>query len=354
MKELLRENIRNLTPYKCARDDFSASAEVYLDANENFNDFNLGSNRYPDPVSTKLREKIEEVWGLEKEKTVILNGSDEAIDSIIRMFCGPGKDKIMILPPTYGVYKVFAATNDVGCVEVPLDLNFEPDIKKIKTLMEREENKKTIKVLFVCSPNNPTSNVLKLEKIEEVLSVFPNMVVVDEAYWDFSGEKSAVELQEKYPNLIVLRTFSKCWALSGARLGVFYSGIQLCKYLKAIKAPYNVSIINQKAGLQILEKEKNVKDQLKQIIKNRKEMEKELKSISCVSKVFPSDTNFLLVKVSDADKIYDFLSQKGIIVRNRSRELNCYNCLRFTVGSQKENEALIEALKNYGGENESK
>ena len=354
MKELLRENIRNLKPYKCARDDFSAVADVYLDANENFNDFNLGCNRYPDPLSTKLREKIEKVWGLEKEKTVILNGSDEAIDNIIRMFCNPGKDKILIMPPTYGVYKVFAATNDVDCLEIPLDINFEPNIKEIEILMKNEENQKKIKVLFVCSPNNPTSNVLSLQKIEEIISVFPNIVVVDEAYWDFSGEESAVKLQEKYPNLIVLRTFSKCWALSGARLGVFYSGSELCNYLKVIKAPYNVSVINQKAGLEILNKEKEVRLQLKEIIKNRKEVENKLKDISCINKVFPSDANFLLVRVSNADKIYKFLSQKGIIVRNRSHELNCKNCLRFTVGSQEENNLLIKALKNYGGENENK
>ena len=353
MKELLRDNIRNLTPYKCARDDFSAEADVYLDANENFKDFNLGCNRYPDPLSKALRKKIEEVWGLKKDKTVILNGSDEAIDNIIRMFCKPGMDKILIMPPTYGVYKVFASINDVDCLEIPLNLEFEPDIKEIENLMKNEENQKHVKVLFICSPNNPTSNVLSLQKLEEIMNVFPNMVVVDEAYWDFSKEKSAVNLQEKYSNLIVLRTFSKCWALSGARLGVFYSGIELCNYLKAIKAPYNVSIINQKAGLDILKKEKEVKTQLKVIIENRKELESKLKNISCVDKVFPSDANFLLVKVSNADEIYKYLSQKKIIVRNRSRELNCKNCLRFTVGSQKENELLIEALKNYGGENEN-
>lgn len=354
MRELLRKNIAGLVPYSCARNDFKGTASVFLDANENWQDFvkQPGRNRYPDPLSTRLRAEIEQRMGLKAAHTVIGNGSDEVIDNLVRMFCVPGKDHVLLLPPTYGAYRVFCDINDVKVDVVPLTADFQLDMQAILAYLRNEkQNRKEgagrLKLLFICSPNNPTANAFPLDQVEEIARNFDGITIVDEAYHDFSSVESAVSLQPRYPNLVVLRTLSKCWALAGARIGILVASEEICAVMASMKYPYNVSSPAQDAALEDLANWEKVMAGKEDILKQRPLFAAFLAKLSCVEKVYPSDANFLLVKVRDANKIYAYLMDKGIIVRNRSKELHCENCLRITVGNATENQAVIDALKEW-------
>jgi histidinol-phosphate aminotransferase len=354
MRELLRKNIAGLVPYSCARNDFKGTASVFLDANENWQDFvkQPGRNRYPDPLSTRLRAEIEKRMGLKAAHTVIGNGSDEVIDNLVRMFCVPGKDHVLLLPPTYGAYRVFCDINDVKVDVVPLTADFQLDMQAILAYLRSEkQNRKEgagrLKLLFICSPNNPTANAFPLDQVEEIARNFDGITIVDEAYHDFSSVESAVSLQPRYPNLVVLRTLSKCWALAGARIGILVASEEICAVMASMKYPYNVSSPAQDAALEDLANWEKVMAGKEDILKQRPLFAASLAKLSCVEKVYPSDANFLLVKVRDANKIYAYLMDKGIIVRNRSKELHCENCLRITVGNATENQAVIDALKEW-------
>ena len=354
MRELLRKNIAGLVPYSCARNDFKGTASVFLDANENWQDFvkQPGRNRYPDPLSTRLRAEIEKRMGLKAAHTVIGNGSDEVIDNLVRMFCVPGKDHVLLLPPTYGAYRVFCDINDVKVDVVPLTADFQLDMQAILAYLRSEkQNRKEgagrLKLLFICSPNNPTANAFPLDQVEEITRNFDGITIVDEAYHDFSSVESAVSLQSRYPNLVVLRTLSKCWALAGARIGILVASEEICAVMASMKYPYNVSSPAQDAALEDLANWEKVMAGKEDILKQRPLFAASLAKLSCVEKVYPSDANFLLVKVRDANKIYAYLMDKGIIVRNRSKELHCENCLRITVGNATENQAVIDALKEW-------
>ena len=354
MRELLRKNIAGLVPYSCARNDFKGTASVFLDANENWQDFvkQPGRNRYPDPLSTRLRAEIEKRMGLKATHTVIGNGSDGVIDNLVRMFCVPGKDHVLLLPPTYGAYRVFCDINDVKVDVVPLTADFQLDMQAILAYLRSEkQNRKEgagrLKLLFICSPNNPTANAFPLDQVEEIARNFDGITIVDEAYHDFSSVESAVSLQPRYPNLVVLRTLSKCWALAGARIGILVASEEICAVMASMKYPYNVSSPAQDAALEDLANWEKVMAGKEDILKQRPLFAASLAKLSCVEKVYPSDANFLLVKVRDANKIYAYLMDKGIIVRNRSKELHCENCLRITVGNATENQAVIDALKEW-------
>ena len=355
MKELLRDNIANLVPYSCARNDFKGEASVYLDANENWQEFvkGEGRNRYPDPLCTALRKKIELVMGLGFEHTVIGNGSDEIIDNLIRMFCTPRKDKVLLMPPTYGAYRVFCDINDVKVVAVPLTAEFGIDFPSLKEYLAKEKSNRdegSCKLLFICSPNNPSGNAFSLFEIQEVASLFEGITVIDEAYFDFNRYPSAVTLLEKNPNMVVLRTLSKSWALANARIGILVASLELCQVMRSMKYPYNISGPAQELAIQDLDDISAVRKGTAEILKERPVMASALKTVACVKKVYPSDANFFLVKVSDANALYQYLKGKGIIVRNRTKELNCENCLRITIGSALENKTLLQALKEWDNE----
>ncbi len=353
MRELLRKNIANLVPYSCARNDFVGEAEVYLDANENWRDFvgSQGRNRYPDPLCIQVRKALDEVLGLPFANTVVGNGSDEIIDNLFRCFCNPGKDKVIIMSPTYGAYRVFADINDVLVEQVPLTPEFSIDFDALEAFLKQQKNlgedKGRSKLLFICSPNNPTGNAFSLEEIERVCTLFDGITVVDEAYFDFSSVGSAVSLLSKFPRLVVLRTLSKCWSLANARVGIAIASEAICKVLTSMKYPYNVGGPSQELALRGLAEGDKVLQVLAVTLEEKKRMEQELPALPCIVRIFPSDANFLLVRVSNVDELYHYLAQKGIIVRNRSRELHCENCLRITIGSKSENDKLLAALAAY-------
>lgn len=351
MRELLRENIATLKPYSCARNDFTGEAEVYLDANENWQDFvgRMDANRYPDPFATLVRKALDTALGLPYEHTIVGNGSDELIDNLFRCFCRPAKDSVLLMPPTYGAYRVFADINDIKVQTVPLTPDFKLNMPALKAFLAQEKENRTadarLKLLFVCSPNNPSGNAFPLSDIRTILSLFDGIVVVDEAYFDFSSQASAVSLLDEFANLVVLRTLSKCWALASARIGVAIASKEIIAVLGSMKYPYNVGGPSQSLALKALEQEKEVKKGLSLIKEERLRLALKLKTVACVKQVFPSDANFFLVRVTDASSIYHYLLGKGIIVRNRSKEMHCENCLRITIGSREENEVLIAALK---------
>ena len=340
IKKLVRKNIQNLKAYSSARAEFKGTAKVFLDANEN--PFNNGMNRYPDPLQWKLKEKLSEVKQIPKEQIFLGNGSDEAIDLLFRIFCEPRKDSVIILPPTFGMYRACAAIADVDLIKVPLDENFQPDVNTVLKVVEPNT-----KLLFICSPNNPTGNNIALEKIEKLIKSFSGIVVVDEAYIDFSKQTSTIELLSKYKNLVVLQTFSKAWAMASMRLGVAYASIEIINYFNKVKFPYNVNKLTQKAGLMVLERAAEVQANIELILEERKLLIQAFEKLDCIKKIYPTDANFILAKVSDANYIYNKLATKGIVVRNRSTVIGCEDCLRFTVGTPKENKRLLKVLRKY-------
>jgi histidinol-phosphate aminotransferase len=336
---IIRPHLKQVKPYRSARNDFEGTGYIQLDANENpYPEF---LNRYPDPIQKKLKQKIAEQRNCKTENIFIGNGSDEAIDLLIRACCEPGRDNIIIPTPTYGMYRVSAEINNIKIKEVLLDEAFNLDTAGLLDAVDAQS-----KIIFLCSPNNPTGNCFERESILEVIRRFNGMVVVDEAYIDFSTDTSLLSEIKSYANLIILQTLSKAAGLAGVRLGICFGAVQIIELLNRIKPPYNISILNQEAGLNALEKNE-AESQVAQIIKERNNLTETLRKIKYVEKVFPSEANFLLVKVRNATYCYEFLKENGIIVRDRSHEPLCADCLRITIGTTQENQKLFEALKYF-------
>jgi histidinol-phosphate aminotransferase len=338
INSLVRRNILAMKPYSSARDEFKGEAEVFLDANEN--PYPSPYNRYPDPLQWRVKEKLAELKGVRPTEIFLGNGSDEAIDLLIRAFCEPYQDSIMIMEPTYGMYSVCAEINGVNIQPLLLTPDFDLDIDSFPNTFDA-----TTKILFLCSPNNPTGNLLSRDKVLEVLKRFYGLVVIDEAYIDFAKSKSFIQELSKYPHLVVLQTFSKAWGLAGLRLGMCFGSEEVISIINKIKYPYNVNIRTQDIALDALENEYKKDIWVDEILSQREKMVKALRGLKTVDKVYHSDSNFLLVRVKDAPFAYQYLMENKIIVRDRSRVTLCYNCLRITIGTPMENEKLIEALK---------
>lgn len=338
LDKLLRKNIKNLKPYSSARDEFHGTASVFLDANEN--PIQTGINRYPDPLQLQLKEKIKAIKQININQIFLGNGSDEAIDLIIRAFCEPGLDNIVSIRPTYGMYKVCADINNVEYRDVLLNEDFSLNIE---SLLSETDN--FTKAIFLCSPNNPTGNSLNSSDVLKIIQDFKGIVVVDEAYIDFSSKDSLISKLNKHPNLIILQTFSKAWGMAGIRLGMAFASVSIIEILNKIKYPYNVNILTQqKAFEQIKGGDKNIHTVVSQIIEQRVKLFEELTKFDIVLKIYPSDANFLLVRVTNAKESYHYLCNKQIIVRDRSNVALCDNCLRITVGTPEENIQLIKAF----------
>lgn len=339
INSLARKNILAMKPYSSARDEYKGDAEVFLDANEN--PYPSPYNRYPDPLQWRVKEKLAALKGVDPKQIFLGNGSDEAIDLLIRAFCEPYQDSILITDPTYGMYSVCAEVNGVNVQQVLLTPDFDLDLDAFPKTFDA-----TTKILFLCSPNNPTGNLLGRDKILEVLKRFYGLVVIDEAYIDFADSKSFVNELEKFPHLVVLQTFSKAWGLAGLRLGMCFASEEIIHILNKIKYPYNVNIRTQDLALDAIENVYKKDIWVDEILTQRDKLVKALKSLKIVDKVFPSDANFVLVRVKDAPNTYQYLMDNKIIVRDRSRVALCYNCLRITVGTPEENDKLVKALKD--------
>ena len=343
LQELTRPNIWRLKPYSSARDEYNgAAASVFLDANEN--PYNLPHNRYPDPMQRELKRELSILKKVNPGNIFLGNGSDEAIDLVFRAFCEPRVDNVVAIDPTYGMYQVCAEVNDVEYRKVLLDENFQFSADKLLEAADAHT-----KLIFICSPNNPTGNDLLRNEIEKLVSNFDGLVILDEAYNDFSEAPSFLEELDKYPNLIVLQTFSKAWGCAAIRLGMAFASPEIIGILCKIKYPYNVNELTQKQALEMLHRYYEIERWIKTLKEAREELEAEFMQLPCCVKIFPSDANFFLARVTDAVTIYNFLVGKGIIVRNRNSVSLCGNCLRVTVGTRVENEKLIEALKSFPG-----
>ena len=337
LNRLLRPNIRAMQPYSSARDEFHGSASVFLDANEN--PYNKPYNRYPDPMQWRLKKRISEIKEVPVASIFLGNGSDGPIDLLMRAFCEPGRDEILTIDPTYGMYQVAADVNNVFCRKVALREDFSLDLPALLGQIAD-----ATKLIFLCSPNNPTGNSLNPADIREVLRAFAGIVVVDEAYIDFSSNPSFLRELETWPNLVVLQTLSKAWGAAAIRLGMAFASPEIIAVLNKIKYPYNVNLLTQEKALELLDPER-MKVQLNHILQGRSRLRRELASIPIVRRVYPTDANFFLVDVGDADRVYQDLVGQGIIVRNRNRVTLCRGCLRITVGTEVENMLLIAALK---------
>lgn len=337
---LVRPNILNLTPYSSARSEFKGRADIFLDANEN--PFENGLNRYPDPLQEKLKARISTLKNIPASKIFLGNGSDEAIDLLVRIFCEPGQDHILVLPPTYGMYQVAADIAGVEVRKVPLDQEFQPDVKAIL----RSTGPYT-KILFLCSPNNPTGNLADPARIRQIAEQFPGIVVIDEAYMDFANTSGAINLLAEFPNLVILQTLSKAWGLAGIRLGMAFAGEEIIGLLNKVKPPYNINLLTQEKALQALENPTLKDEMVRILLEERQRLADALLHLPFVLQLYPSDANFLLVRVSDPDGLYHYLTDFGVIVRNRSTVHRCEGCLRITVGTPEENSTLLNALQDY-------
>ena len=338
IKKLVRKNIEDLIPYSSARDEFNKSDNyIYLDANES--SYDNGYNRYPDNKHPELIALISNYKKLNKDELVLCNGTDELIDFVIRVFCEPGKDKIITLNPTYGMYEVSAKINNVNLVKVDLDHNFQIDIEKVKSQFDD-----LTKIIFITNPNNPTGNCFNKDSIIEIIESFNGIVFIDEAYIDYSNN-SLISKVNMYQNLLISQTFSKALGLAGIRLGVGYSNSNLISYLKKVKPPYNINLLTEKKAIENISSTYLDNLQIKETILERNKLEKKLENLPFVKKVYPSDSNFLLVKVVNANNVYKYLIDNGIVVRNRSQIKGCEECLRITVGTPKQNNLLINVLK---------
>ncbi len=339
LKELTRPNVWALKPYSSARDEYSgAEASVFLDANEN--PYNNPNNRYPDPLQRELKTLIAAQKGVKMENIFLGNGSDEAIDLIFRAFCQPGVDNVVAIDPTYGMYKVCADVNDVEYRPMLLDVYYQ--FKASSLLSAIDEN---TKAMFICSPNNPTGNSLCRKEIDALLNKFDGLVVVDEAYIDFADAPSLLADLDKYPNLIVLQTFSKAWGSAAIRLGMAFASPEIIAIFNKIKYPYNVNLLTQQAALQLLQQPEQIKAWVNILLEERSRVMKEFEQLPCCIRVFPTDANFFLAKVYEATAIYNYLVSEGIIVRNRTNVALCKDCLRITIGTKEENDTLLEALR---------
>ena len=342
LSAVARPNIFNLKPYSSARDEFSGEAKIFLDANEN--PYPTGYNRYPDPLQWAVKEKLAQIKMVQKEQLILGNGSDEIIDLLIRSFCEPHQDEILILPPTYGMYEVYANINAVNLKAVPLTSEFELDGDKVLAAVSPKT-----KLIFLCSPNNPSGNSLQPDAIKRILVNFPGIVIVDEAYIDFSEFESWASFLDIYPNLFVMQTLSKAWGLAGIRLGFGIANIPIIQLLNKVKPPYNISQLTQEKALAALENFEEVEDKVQVILRQRLWLEDALSQLKTVSRCYPSDANFILVKIENATKRYQELIEAGIVVRNRSTVMLCEDCLRITIGTPEENKALVEALQKLEG-----
>ncbi|MGI8670112.1 MAG: histidinol-phosphate transaminase [Aridibacter sp.] len=350
LQNLVRENIKRLTPYSSARKEFTGTAQIFLDANENSFGSPLKTNyhRYPDPLQSKIKEKIA-VWNDVKTNEIFIgNGSDEAIDLLFRIFCEPKKDNILICPPTYGMYKVSAEINDVAIKKANLTANFELDLETIENQIDANT-----KLLFICSPNNPTGNSLDGNAILDLAKMFNGIVVIDEAYIHFSDKESFVSEINNFNNLVVLQTFSKAWGLAGLRVGLAISNSEFIELFNKVKPPYNVSEIAQDAVLEALENKDLVEETVAEIIFERGKLIENLSNLEIITKIHPTDANFVLVKTIDANKIYQYLIDEKIVVRNRNNVEMCEGCLRLTIGTHEENLSLINTLRKFTTETQS-
>jgi len=338
LQKLVRSNIYSLKPYSCARDEFKGEASVYLDANEN--PMNAPYNRYPDPLQWTLKEKIARMKHVRPEQIMLGNGSDEPIDLVFRVFCEPKEDNVVAIEPTYGMYKVCADINNVEYRKAFLSEDFTLDADRVLATV----NEKT-KVIFLCSPNNPSGNLLNRSEMLKIVENFSGILVIDEAYIDFSSEKSWLEELNKFPNIIVLQTFSKAWGLASVRCGMAFASEEIIAYFNKVKYPYNVNLLTQNFVSEQLNHEERKNEWVKMLLEQRDFLAKELKNIPFIEKVYPTDANFLLVKVPDANAVYQQLVEKGIIVRNRNTVSLCQGGLRITVGTLEENQTLIKELK---------
>ncbi len=344
LDKVIRPNIKTLKPYSSAKDEYTGEAKVLLDANEN----SLGSpltkwyNRYPDPYQLEVKEKLAFVKQIAANQIFLGNGSDECIDILFRTFCEPGKDNIIICPPTYPMYEVSANINDVQVQNAPLLSDYQLNLAHIEQLVNDQT-----KIIWICSPNNPTGNSLDRIDIETILNHFNGIVVVDEAYINFSKQKSFVQSLIDYPNLVVLQTLSKAWGLAGLRLGMCFASPQIIGYLNKVKAPYNINIVTQELALQALEEVGQVNDMIKLLVDMRIALAQVIASMPHVIQVFPSDTNFILVKIPKARQLYEYLLSQGIIVRDRSALELCEDSLRITVGTEQENTLLVDAMYQW-------
>lgn len=339
INQLLRKNIRSLRPYSSARDEYTGEAMVFLDANEN--PFNAPYNRYPDPVQTIVKQKISKLKHIDSKHIFLGNGSDEPIDLLIRAFCEPGTDNIVSINPTYGMYQVAADISGIDLKKVALSADYE----LIPETVLAEVNDNT-KLIFLCSPNNPTGNSLKKENILALAKAFDGIVVLDEAYIDFAPGKTLIQELENFDNLVILQTFSKAWGMAGIRLGMAFAQIGIINILNKIKYPYNLNILTQQKALELLDQKEAVDNWIEVLIAEREKMANLFTELPFVVKVHPSDANFLLVQMHDAKGIYDYLVEQGIIVRDRSKVHLCENSLRITIGSTEENTILVNALKD--------
>jgi histidinol-phosphate aminotransferase len=338
LNKLLRKNIQTLQPYSSARDEYTGDAMVFLDANEN--PFNQPYNRYPDPLQRALKEKIAALKNINSEQIFLGNGSDEPIDLLIRAFCEPGIDNIVTINPTYGMYQVAAGISGVELQKVSLTKEYELDAAAVLNACD-----KNTKLIFICSPNNPTGNSLDKAEMVELIHKSKGLVVVDEAYIDFAPGKTLLPELKNHPNLVVLQTFSKAWGMAGIRLGMAFASSEIIGVLNKIKYPYNLNVLTQQKALELLEQKGTVEKWIKLLIAEREKMVELLGEFPFVEKVYPSDANFLLIKMHDAKGIYNYLVEAGIIVRDRSKVHLCENSLRITIGSSDENESLLKALK---------
>ncbi len=341
LSDLIRPNIRDLVPYSSARDEFKGEARIFLDANEN----SLGSpltkwyNRYPDPMQWAVKEKLSVIKGVAPQNIFLGNGSDECIDILLRAFCEPAVDNIIIVPPTYGMYEVSANINNVKVKKVPLTAGFQLDLPALEEAVDDNT-----KMIFLCSPNNPTGNSLIREDVEMLLNNYFGIVVMDEAYINFSRQRSYVQELEDYPNLVVLQTLSKAWGLAALRVGMAFASESIINVMNKIKPPYNINQASQELALKALDEVEQVNEMIRVLVQERTRLEQELPNLPVVEHVYPSDANFLLVKVKDAKGLYQKLLNKGIVVRDRSNVILCDDCLRITVGTEKENTELLDAL----------
>ena len=343
LQALVRPNIWNLVPYSSARSEFTGAASVFLDANEN--PFNNPYNRYPDPLQQEVKALIAQLRGVAAEQIFLGVGSDECIDVVYRTFCRPGVDNVVAMSPSYGMYEVCADINDVEYRRVPLNDDFSLDADAMLATADERT-----KVMWICSPNNPTGNAFALDELEAICSRFAGIVVVDEAYIDFSTRGSMLSCLDSLPNLIVMQTLSKAWGSASVRLGIAYASAEIIGIFNKVKYPYNISLLTQRYAIDRLERHSEVAAWVELLKANRQWLIEALGSLRCVKHIYPTDANFVLVRVSDADAIYDYLRAGGIIVRNRNRVEKCLGCLRITVGTAEENEILINALKEYGKE----
>ena len=344
LNNLIRDNIKTLKPYSSARHEFKGKASVFLDANENPYGSPLPDkfNRYPDPLQWQLKFQIAGIKGVPVENIFIGNGSDEVIDLAFRIFCTPAKDNVIICPPTYGMYEVSGNINDVEIKKINLTNDFQLDVEGVMNAIDTNT-----KLIFICSPNNPTGNNMRREDVEIILNNFSGIVIIDEAYINYSKQKTFIQELTEYPNLVIMQTLSKAWGLAALRLGLCYASMDIIDLFNKVKPPYNINDASQLLALEALQNADIVNEWITASVQQKEIVIKELSAFNFVEKIYPSDANFFLMKVKDASKLYDYLAENEIVVRNRSRDPGCENCLRITIGTPEENQQLLHLLKNY-------